>query len=655
MVWWKKAKASEPREGDQVQENTPGNEVTQEPGAEGTADVVEDVTTDEPAEIVAAAGDSAQAESTAEVTDEAEAPQPGTAADEPVEAEEPTQASVPAEATAAAEPAQAADESAEAGTVEADSADDVDNAADTTQAAVAPVDATNSAESAATEDTAEMTEPAPDFAAPVSTTFNGSDTVVSPVSSSAGVPVTAKKPTGHRLRNTLFTVAGSILGAALLVTGCGALGVSYFDSHAKPGTELAGQNVTGFSTAQVRNVAATLIENYTAKLEFEGRQANATAKDLGVTFDLDQTVRAVMNAGSGATLSDRYNPFNIKKTILVMSVDEDQLQNYLNDTFISADKRSEPAGITYDADQGGFTVQPGKDGTKADAVKVGQELKAGEGMSDQLTVATTAEAPRITTDSAQQTADQANQFLTVPYTVTAASKSYTIPASDIAPWLQFVPDQDAGVIHMGVDTAQATADLQTILTSDDLKQAAVSRQTLLTPDGRVMGVQRAGSLGTEIAHPDEVAADIVQALVSGTGYSSSVETADTKLPDESTTIQEGVKWVEVNRSSYTVTRWEGSTSLSTWSVVIGKPSTPTYPGIFHVWAKVRIQDMKGADYVQPNVPWVAYFDGDRALHGNYWVGNFGWGSSHGCVGMPVAQAEIMYNWIEMGTLVWVHD
>jgi len=503
---------------------------------------------------------------------------------------------------------------------------------------------------------AEQCETTPDFTAPANTMTTGYGAAASPVRA----PV--KKTTGHGARNTVLTAVGSVLGAVLLIVGCGAIGTSYFDNHAKPGTELAGRDITGFSLDQVRNVAATIIENYTATLELDGKQAEAGATSLGITFDLDKTVGAAMSAGSTAVASDRYNPFNAKHALLAMSVDEEKLQSYLNDTFISDEQRSTPANVVYDADQGGFTVQPGKDGTQADASAVAQALKDGRGIGEVLPVATTPESPRVTDDAAQQAAYAANQLLAIPYTVTAASKSFTIPASSIAAWVRFIPDEYAGTIAMRIDEDQARADLPAILLSDDLKQPVVAQQTLVSADGRALGVQKSGAEGTEIADPDAVAAEIVQALVAGSGYSGTVATKASPFPSEQVQVGADQKWVEINRANgneiagpYTVTRWEGATKLSTWSVVVGKPGTPTYPGIFHVWAKVRIQDMKGADYLQPDVPWIAYFNGDIALHGNYWVGGFGWASSHGCVGMPPAQAEIMYNWIDVGTLVVVHN
>ncbi len=69
--------------------------------------------------------------------------------------------------------------------------------------------------------------------------------------------------------------------------------------------------------------------------------------------------------------------------------------------------------------------------------------------------------------------------------------------------------------------------------------------------------------------------------------------------------------------------------------------------------------MSGPGYVQPDVPWINYFDnsGD-AIHGNYWRAASVFGNSntsHGCVGLPVANAAWVYDWAPVGTPVLIHS
>jgi lipoprotein-anchoring transpeptidase ErfK/SrfK len=101
--------------------------------------------------------------------------------------------------------------------------------------------------------------------------------------------------------------------------------------------------------------------------------------------------------------------------------------------------------------------------------------------------------------------------------------------------------------------------------------------------------------------------------------------------------------------------YQNSQLVNTFLVSAGKPSTPTPVGEFHIWDKLTSQTMTGPGYVQPNVPWVNYFNhsGD-AIHGVYWrpasvFGNVN--TSHGCVGVPVNIGEWIFNWAPIGTTV----
>jgi lipoprotein-anchoring transpeptidase ErfK/SrfK len=49
-----------------------------------------------------------------------------------------------------------------------------------------------------------------------------------------------------------------------------------------------------------------------------------------------------------------------------------------------------------------------------------------------------------------------------------------------------------------------------------------------------------------------------------------------------------------------------------------------------------------------------YFYKGYALHGTYWHHNFGHPMSHGCVNLVTADAQWLYNWASVGTLVNIH-
>jgi lipoprotein-anchoring transpeptidase ErfK/SrfK len=121
--------------------------------------------------------------------------------------------------------------------------------------------------------------------------------------------------------------------------------------------------------------------------------------------------------------------------------------------------------------------------------------------------------------------------------------------------------------------------------------------------------------------------------------------------------------IEGNLTTKTLYAYQDGTLVKTFQMSAGKPSTPTPVGTFTIWTKVRSVNMwgynpDGSKYVQPNVPYVMYFDknGD-AIHGNYWRPDSVFGNvntSHGCLGLRVADSKWIFDWAPIGTTVVTH-
>lgn len=471
-------------------------------------------------------------------------------------------------------------------------------------------------------------------------------------------PVTSAKPTNKGL-STVLTVFVSVALGALLVSGCGVAGYLFFERHVKPGTKLEGISITGYTEKQVRDIATTLASNYQMTLEFKGSQATATADDLGITFDIDATINQAMAAGAETEWSIRYDPKQAKDVPLVMVVDQTTLQSYLDSTFVTSQYRSVPASATYDTDKKDFALIPGIVGLAADAATLSVMLAQGVNQT-MLDVPIIDEEPSISDAAAQQAIDQATLKLKNKYTIKTVDASYTIPVSSLAKWTTFIPDTENGIIATSYDTTKVETDLPKAL-AKKLTTATVSKQILIGPNNLPMVVQREGHSGTKIKDPAAAVTSVTEALLAGESLNLKVEVVTDKYKTENVPMADkylkphGARWVEVNRSKYTATRWEGTTKLATYSVVVGYASTPTPVGVFAVWLKVASQTMKGDDYEIPNVTWVSYFEGGNALHTNYWLTQFGRPGSHGCVGMPAAHAKAIYDWIKIGDMVIVHD
>jgi lipoprotein-anchoring transpeptidase ErfK/SrfK len=120
-------------------------------------------------------------------------------------------------------------------------------------------------------------------------------------------------------------------------------------------------------------------------------------------------------------------------------------------------------------------------------------------------------------------------------------------------------------------------------------------------------------------------------------------------------VGDGERWIDVDLSQQRLYAYTGDTLTNSFVVSTGTWQTPTVTGKFNIWIKVRSQAMTGPGYYLPDVPFVMYFYKDYGLHGTYWHNNFGTPMSHGCVNLTIPDAEWLYNFASVGTVVNVHD
>ncbi len=262
--------------------------------------------------------------------------------------------------------------------------------------------------------------------------------------------------------------------------------------------------------------------------------------------------------------------------------------------------------------------------------------------------------PSLTSSQLTTTATKINQILATHLAISIGSQVVAPTASDIASWLSLTPN----TVTKGVDVAVNIAAVDNYMTGLTSKIYQIERdQVVATLADGTTAIAVNGQNGVSASAGQQSAEDIVSRnLLNGKNFSVTMPVATTSY--HTITAGNWPKWVEVNITTKRIYAYQYGQLINTFLVSAGKPSTPTPTGTFHIWEKFLSQTMSGADYVQPNVPWVNYFDhsGD-AIHGNYWrpasvFGNSN--TSHGCVGLPVGDAAWVYNWAPAGTPVVIH-
>jgi peptidoglycan hydrolase-like protein with peptidoglycan-binding domain len=106
-----------------------------------------------------------------------------------------------------------------------------------------------------------------------------------------------------------------------------------------------------------------------------------------------------------------------------------------------------------------------------------------------------------------------------------------------------------------------------------------------------------------------------------------------------------------------VTVFQNGASVYNTAANTGVAAAPTVDGTFPVYARYTVTTMSGTNpdgshYVDPGIPWVSYFNGGDALHG-FVRASYGTPQSDGCVEMPPANAQVVFPYTPLGTLVTV--
>lgn len=116
----------------------------------------------------------------------------------------------------------------------------------------------------------------------------------------------------------------------------------------------------------------------------------------------------------------------------------------------------------------------------------------------------------------------------------------------------------------------------------------------------------------------------------------------------------GERWIDVNLSQQRVYAYEGDVVVNSFLASTGTWQTPTVTGKFKIYVKYVSTRMTGPGYDLPNVPYAMYFYKGYGIHGTYWHSNFGVPMSHGCVNLSIPDAEWLFYWASVGTVVNVH-
>ena len=463
-----------------------------------------------------------------------------------------------------------------------------------------------------------------------------------------------------------------VAAAALLLLGVvGAGGYAYashYDGRAVPGTTVAGTDVSGKSREQV--VAAIENRAKSAKVDISGDvTASASLADLGTTVDAQATADAVMARGD--SLGEKLQALVSKGEVPVVTTTNTTTVSSYATSLIPEDRaKARNATVVLSEDGTTFSTTSASNGASLDVNALEQAAqKAATSLgSSSVSLTMTDAAPKVSDDEAQKVADKANNWVSQDVTITLDEDSYTAENTDKASWIK-VTNSAESAPTIAVDSAKVSQWVQA--QAEEAKVEPVTGQRNVNASGKVVSTPTEAKDGKTVNNADTVAKSITESFGSDKAYTGTFETTAVKAEWKERTIAAGAenlpyqaapgeKWVDLNLSNKTVTAYEGATVVhGPVSIVDGAAETPTVTGTYKVYLQYESQTMRGENadgspYVAEDVPWVSYFHSGYAFHGAGWRSSFGYSGSHGCVNMPVSEAQWIYNWADTNTVVQSH-
>ena len=411
-----------------------------------------------------------------------------------------------------------------------------------------------------------------------------------------------------------------------------------------PGTSVAGVSV-GFMTP---GAAAAAIDDRLAATTLDVDGTAVSGADLGATVDADALANAAFDQRPAWNVTQWFGD----PVAAEVSIDSDAANEALRGAAPELYVDPVPAAVSFDGTS--YVVTPDVAGAGIDpqAALAALQTAFDEGRADApLDAAVAPVSSETVTADAEATATQLNGMLDAVGFYVGDERTVPVDRAVAASWLTVAPSAD-GAFEITADEAaiQAVVDTLPGLVNREPQNGVVFANLA----GTVIDDSDAGLDGRTLEATDGVAADFASKLAAGeAAYALPVAV----VPVTTETV---VRVLEVDLGEQRLYLKENDVVVDSWLVSTGRPGADTLTGRYRIGWKTPSQTMygtasdSGVQYVQPNVKWAMYFNGDQAFHGVYWHSNWGRQMSAGCVGMPDSRAAQIYEWAAQGTDVWIH-
>lgn len=454
-------------------------------------------------------------------------------------------------------------------------------------------------------------------------------------------------------KQAIKTGIGIVVGVLIAIY---VLGIFVFHGRFYFRSYINGINYGGKTVKQVEMQIAENISQYKLTIyERDGKQEEIKASDIGLTYVSDGTIQK---------LKDQQSPFNwlfgsMKKDTQEMEAtttyNRDKLTSKINalDCF-DEDKVVKPQNAYLKYENGSYTIEPAVQGNELREEKVItliQEAIQNGTTEINLEKQDCYETPEFdeTKQELVEAKDTMNKYIQSSITYDFTVRTEKLDSSTIKDWLSV--DDDFQVV---ISEEKA---IEYIKTLEQKYNTLGKSREFTTHDGKVITVP-SGNYGYMISRSRELE-QLISDIKSGKavtrepvyayeGYVRGEDDIGDTYVEIDLTQQK--MWFYINGKVYVET-----------DVVTGNESRDygTPVGVYAITYKERDATLQGEDYSSPVKYWMP-FNGNIGIHDASWRTTFGGeiyktSGSHGCVNTPEKNAEKIFEKIEKGMPVIVHE
>ncbi len=443
---------------------------------------------------------------------------------------------------------------------------------------------------------------------------------------------------------TLAVLAVCYLGASL-----------YFCSHFLPSSELNGIEVSGISKERAQERITQEIDSYALCIETRGgKQETLRGEAISLKPEFGDSIEKQIRKQNGfAWIFALFTPQKIH-TPTVVTFDEEKLKEQVQTLdFMQKKQQKEPEdAYISDYTPEGYQIIAEEKGSKIKKKRLFSVVK--EAISDLKDTISLEEEncyakPQVTREdtSLRTLADALNRYALVTVTYRLGDRKEVLDGGTIHTWLTVEGDQVA------LDEAAVEAYVNDLASSHN---TAFRKHTLETSYGKTVDITT-GDYGWKVDKEGEKE-QLLEDLRAGEAVEREIVYAQTAASHGENDY--GDTYVEINLTAQHLFFYKDGELIVESDFVSGNISrnydTPT--GIYGLTYKERDAVLRGENYASPVDYWMPFCN-NVGMHDASWRRSFGGGiyktsGSHGCINLPAAAAQTIFEQIEKGDPVIVY-